>query len=264
MGTANPDATPVTLEHRGQLLRGTEYQPGTGTQVSPSVLLVHGFSDSSVGPQRLFVQMARQLVSRGAVVRLYDRLGQGLSDGEFEDITLRDEIEQVSRMIEAFARDSGGAIHVIAHSLGAVESAIAAARHPALVASLTLWSPAGVVVDDITVKNEIQGQSLTSVAANGGFDFGGMWLGQAFIDDVRNNLDVYQEASGYPGPVRVLHGTKDRIVPTEYGRRYADLLPDATFIAVPGADHAWSRVTWREELLRHLVAHLMLPEPQPL
>ncbi|OZF39562.1 alpha/beta hydrolase [Rhodococcus sp. 14-2483-1-2] len=260
MSLQNPEMAPITLSHHGQVIRGSEYRPMNADETAPSILIVHGFSDSSVGPQRLFVQTSRQLAKAGAFVRAYDRLGHGVSDGEFEDITLRDEVEQVSSMIEALGTDRSAPVHIVAHSLGAVESAIAAARHPDLVATLTLWSPAGVVVDDITVEHEIQGQPLDTVAQNGGLDFGGMWLGQAFIDDVRDGLDVYDAAAGYSGPVDIIHGTDDQIVPLEYGRRYAEFLPHATFTAISGADHAWSSRAWRDELLTRLLTLTGLPK----
>lgn len=258
MDTPEVAVTALTLAHEGSVLRGTEFRPHDAETVRPAVLIVHGFGDSHVGPQRLFVQVARHLVGAGAVVRAYDRLGQGTSDGEFETITLRDEIAQVAGMVRAFAADRSTPVHLVAHSLGAVESAVVASRLPDLVASVTLWSPAGVVVDDITVKNEIQGRSLESVAEHGGLDFGGLWLGQAFIDDVRDDLDVYAEAAGYGGPVEILHGTDDQIVPLEYGRRYAELLPQARFTAVAGADHAWSSRPWRDQLIEHLRTFLAL------
>ncbi|WP_370186682.1 alpha/beta hydrolase [Aeromicrobium sp.] len=262
MGPREPDVVPLTLSHGGRTLRGHELRP-VAVDGAPSVLLVHGFSDSSTGPRRLFVQVARRLTALGAVVRAYDRLGQGVSDGEFEDVTLRDEVDQVSSMVRELAADRSAPVHVVAHSLGAVESAIVAARLPHLVASLTLWSPAGVVVDDIVVKNEIQGRSLATVEEDGGFDVGGMWLGRAFIDDVRDDLDVYAEAAGYPGPVQVVHGAADEIVPPEYGRRYAELLPQGAFTEVAGADHAWSSRALREGLVDGLVSFLgLVPEQQ--
>lgn len=258
MSSQNPNLRPLTISHNSQLIRGHEFRPATAGERTPAVLIVHGFGDSSVGPQRLFVQTARYLARSGALVRAYDRLGHGLSDGEFEEITIRDEIEQISSMIREFSADHSAPIHLVAHSLGAVESAIAAANLPELIASITLWSPAGVVVDDITVKNEIQGQSLAAVKRNHGFDFGGMWLGQPFIDDIRNDLDVYQAASRYGGPAHILHGTADQIVPLEYGRRYTEYLPQATFTPVPSADHTWSSRTLRNKLLTQLISTLNL------
>lgn len=252
--------TSIRLEHRGGALRGWEYHPASASASASApaaaggaVLFVHGFGDSSIGPRQLFVQAATALTDTGLTVRSYDRLGHGTSDGRFADISIGDEVEQVVTMIRAFSADQGAPIDVVAHSLGAVESAMAAARVPDLVRSLTLWSPAGVVVDDIAVHDAIQGQPLAPVRDRGWFDFGGTALGRGFVDEVRDGLDVYAQARGYDGPVDVLHGTADEIVPVEYGRRYGELLSGATFTAVEGADHVWSSVPWREQLVDRLL-----------
>lgn len=253
----DPRVSPLTLDHNGRTLRGWQWEAPEGASAdAPRVLLVHGFSTDATGGHQLFVQTARHLVERGAVVRSYSRLGQGLSDGGFDEITIGDEVDQVVRMIRDFADGEG--VHVVAHSLGAVESALAAARVPELVRSLTLWSPAGVVVDDITVHDAIQGQPLAAARAQGWFDFGGMPLGMAFIDEVTAGLDVYGPVSAYTGPVDVVHGTADAIVPIAYGARYAELLSGATLTVVDGADHGWSSVPFRRRLLDILDARLGL------
>lgn len=252
-----PLVTPITLDHRGLVVRGWQWEPASGAgSGAPRVLLVHGFGDSASGARQLFVQTARHLVERGAVVRSHDRLGHGVSDGEFADITIRDEVDQVVAMIHA--ADGGQGVHVVAHSLGAVESALAAARVPDVVRTLTLWSPAGVVVDDIRVDDVIMGQPLAPMRERGWFDFGGTALGSAFVEDVQDDLDVYGPVVRYPGPADVVHGTADSVVPVAYGRRYAELLPGATLTEVDGADHGWSSVPFRQRLLRILDARLGL------
>ncbi|MCJ1715811.1 alpha/beta hydrolase [Curtobacterium sp. VKM Ac-2922] len=250
--TGSVPTTAITLDHRGRLLRGWEYggvRPG-----APAVLLVHGFGDTDTGARQLFVQTARVLAERGVGVRSYSRLGHGVSDGDFARITIGDEVAQVTAMVQQLAADAGAPVHVVAHSLGAVESAMAAAGVPDLVRSLTLWSPAGVVIDDITVHDAIMGQPIAPVRQRGWFDFGGTALGPAFIDEVQAGLDPYGVAVGYRGPAMVVHGTADTIVPVEYGQRYGELLPGATFVSVQGADHGWSSVPLRQDLLRRLLA----------
>lgn len=257
---------PVTLGHRGQTLHGWqlgEVAPPDGggdAHGAPGpALLVHGFGSTDTGGQQLFVQTARTLAEHGVGVRSYSRLGHGTSDGDFTDITIGDEVDQVSSMIRTLATDAGRPVHVVAHSLGAVESAIAASRAPGLVATLTLWSPAGVVVDDIARDDDIQGRPLAPAREHGWFDFGGMALGTGFIDEVTSGLDVYASIAAYTGPAEVLHGTADQIVPLEYGQRYGDLLPGATFTAVEDGDHGWSSVPLRRVLLDHLVAFVAAP-----
>lgn len=257
-----PAPVPITLDHGGRALRGWQLGtlPTAGT--TAAALLVHGFGSTDTGGQQLFVQTAQALAEHGVTARSYSRLGHGTSDGAFTDITIGDEVEQVVTMIRRLADDAGAPVHVVAHSLGAVESAIAAARVPDLVATLTLWSPAGVVVDDIAEHDEIQGQPLAPAREQGWFDFGGMALGTAFTDEVRNGLDVYAPIVTYTGPAEVLHGTADAIVPLRYGQRYADRLPGATFTAVDGADHGWSSVPFRRLLLDHLLRFVEAPAPR--
>ncbi|WP_439689942.1 alpha/beta hydrolase [Curtobacterium sp. SP.BCp] len=243
---------PISLEHHGRTLRG--WQLGADEPGRPAALLVHGFGSTDTGGQQLLVQTARRLADHGAAVRSYSRLGHGTSDGDFADITIGDEVEQVTTMVRTLAADVDGRVNVVAHSLGAVESALAAAREPDLVATLTLWSPAGVVVDDIASKDEIQGQPLAPAREQGFFDFGGMALGTAFIDEVTAGLDVYAGIDRYTGPAEVFHGTADQIVPLSYGERYGEVLPGAAFTPVEGADHGWSSVPFRRLLLDRLVA----------
>lgn len=252
--TPAPRVAPLELDHGGRTLRGWEH--GAVRPGAPAALLVHGFSDSGTGGHGLWVQVARALAASGTAARAYDRLGHGVSDGDFADVRLLDEVGQVTAMIRALARDAGGPVHVVAHSLGAVESALAAARAPELVASLTLWSPAGVVVDDITLHGRVMHLPLAVARERGIVDLGGMGLGMAFVDEVLAGVDVYGPVTAYAGPVDVLHGTADQVVPVAYGARYGELMPGATFTAVEGADHGWSSVELRRMLVERLLAHV--------
>ncbi len=87
-------------------------------------------------------------------------------------------------------------------------------------------------------------------------DVAGMGLGLGFPDEVLAGVDVYGPVEGYPGPVDVLHGTADEVVPVSYGARYGELMPGAAFTAVEGADHGWSSVELRRMLVERLLAHV--------
>ncbi len=87
-------------------------------------------------------------------------------------------------------------------------------------------------------------------------DVAGMGLGLGCPDEVLAGVDVYGPVAGYPGPVDVLHGTADVVVPVSYGARYGELMPGAAFTAVEGADHGWSSVELRRMLVERLLAHV--------
>jgi pimeloyl-ACP methyl ester carboxylesterase len=240
---------PLTVTHRGAVLRATRTAPEPGGSW-PTVLLNHGFSSVRTGPGRVFVTLARLLASRGVAAVALDRLGHGESDGDFADITLSDELLQVAGAVDALAaRPDVAALHLLGHSLGGVESAIVAAETEVPVASLTLWAPAGVIAEEIREEGLVLGVPVAEVRAQGYFDKDGQRLGLGFLDDAAGTA-VYERAAGYRGPVTVVHGDADETVPVSYGRRYADLFGDrASLTVLPGGDHNFATVPLREQLL---------------
>jgi pimeloyl-ACP methyl ester carboxylesterase len=87
---------------------------------------------------------------------------------------------------------------------------------------------------------------------NGNVDLGGIELGRAFLDDlVPRNLYVGVER--FENPVLILHGSEDEAVPAAVGKRYADYYKNVAFHAVDGADHTFTRLKWRDELIARTV-----------
>lgn len=54
---------------------------------------------------------------------------------------------------------------------------------------------------------------------------------------VRDRYESYRKAASVSVPALVIHGTDDEVVPFSMGRRMADLLPHAVFVAVAGGGH---------------------------
>lgn len=245
--------TPLTLTHDGRTLTGSLYDAGPE---APCALLVHPFGSTRIGPRRLFVLLADRLREAGVSSIAFDRIGHGESDGDFFDITVSDEIEQVRGMMQRAEAHARGPVHVVAHSIGGVEAALAAAADPERVASLTLWAPAAVSVDDIADGN-VHGQSLDQLDEHGRLDIDGLALGPAFVDDLRG-MDVYAGLGAYTGPARIHQGLSDDVVPLRYSRRYAEIWgdPDDLLVTYPEADHVWSVLPPREELIRATVADI--------
>ena len=68
--------------------------------------------------------------------------------------------------------------------------------------------------------------SFTSVA-----DFAAKYLAPAFL--VRDRFDSVTTLASYRGPLLVLHGSRDQIVPIAQGRALADAVPGAKFFELP-------------------------------
>lgn len=245
--------TAIHLDYNGQRLSGVRYDAPSPN--GARVLMNHAFGVTRTGVGRAFVDLARGLTDAGCTVYAFDRLGHGESDGRFQDVTVPDELDQLSAMLDHVVQDSDGPVHVLGHSLGGMESARLVAARPDDVASLTLWAAAAVFVDDIK-DNQIQGKSLDPVYETGVFDHNGQALGLPFVETAKD-FDPFEGLETYTGPVWVHQGAADNVVPMKYAERYAEIWGDAaTLYRYDKADHGWNSLPERTLLLRRTVADI--------
>lgn len=242
---------PLSTEVEGLTLRGTLYVPEHVSGPTPGAVLFHGFGGNRIDFSGFMVQVASGLVESGIAVVTYDRAGHGESDGEFFDTSVSRDIRHAHAVLAEVAAlpqiDAAAGLHLGGLSLGAVIAASVAAESSQAIASLSLWSNAAVFVDEIR-GGTIQGRSFASIDDVGYFDFMGVRMGRAMIDDAAS-FDVYARARGYAGPALIMHGTSD-FVPVEYAQRYADVWGDrAELMIVEGADHGWATVPHRDLLV---------------
>lgn len=240
---------PFQTQVDGITLRGAHYLPA-GPGPFPTAILFHGFGASHMEFSSAFVALARRLAAVGVASIAYDRAGHGESDGEFYDTSVSLDVRHAHQALATIAGldtvDSDN-LHLVGMSLGAVIASVLAAETELPLRSLTMWSTAAVFADEIR-GGTLQGRSLDALDTDGYFDFLGMRLGPAMRDDAVS-FDVYGRASGYTGPVRLLHGAED-FVPVAYAERYLEIYGDqADLIVVDGADHGWAQVPQREIVL---------------
>lgn len=258
----------VTPLHRptptGGVVRGSLYQAdGAADRTADGDLVVlhHGFGSTRTEALGLFTGLWRLLCASGYTVASFDRPGHGESDGEFEDITIDSEIEAAAETIDWLCGQpglGGRAVHLLGMSMGGVVASVAASRTRTPVSSLVLWSPAAVFVDEFRAGT-VQGRPFDGLEETGFVDFLGLKISAAYVE-AAVRFDPYAAAAAYTGPVRVLHGADDVIVPASYARRYADVLGERVEVTVvAGADHGWAsvdaRATLYGETLRFLDRH---------
>ena len=71
--------------------------------------------------------------------------------------------------------------------------------------------------------------------------WGFMKLGQEYLLTTQE-LDIYGTASAYGGPVRIIHGTQDGIVPMWCSERFAETYGDSSeLVKVEGENHTITR-----------------------
>jgi len=61
-------------------------------------------------------------------------------------------------------------------------------------------------------------------------------MGRRFFEQLRN-MDVYKTITRYKGPVQIVHGSKDAVVPLSYSEKAMKLYLMAHLGVIPGAGH---------------------------
>jgi pyruvate dehydrogenase E2 component (dihydrolipoamide acetyltransferase) len=232
-------ASGAPLLHREWLARG-ERAP---------LVLVHGFGADLNGWRRWIAYLPR---GRGALA--IDLPGHGRS-GLTDEIAIERFAEAIAAALQAEAVEFA---HIVAHSLGAAAAVAFAARAPQCVGSLTLVAPAGLGPDingafldgflrarapsslapwlaELALDPASLGSALAETTMRQRRDLGvgdtQAKVAAALFPDGSQAFSVRAALAAYPGPVKVVFGLRDRIVPPHHARGLpggvaVHLLPD--------------------------------------
>lgn len=220
----------------------------------PMVILMHGiFSSKDYNPMPA---IAQGLAQAGIASIRFDFNGHGKSEGQMQDMTVEKEISDAMAVFEYVkGLTYVSEISFLGHSQGGVIASMTAGR----LAEKGQEVPAGIVLiaPGAVIKNACQGGKFF----NARFDpadppeyircWGFMKLGREYLLTTQQ-LDIYGTASAYKGPVRILHGTKDSIVPMWCSEKYREIYGDkAELTVIEGENHTITRR--RSEVVRQVV-----------
>lgn len=228
---------PFSCAREGLTIRGHLYGRTGGLQ--PAVILSHGF----LANEGMCTGYAELLADLGFAAFTYDFCGGGplvRSDGRTQDMTVFTEAADL-RAVLAYVQGQdwvdSARISLLGCSQGGFVSALVAHDIPAQIHRLMLLYPALCIPDDAR-----RGQMLMAK-----FDPDNipeivmhipMKLGSCYPRAVIS-LDAFEAIRGYDGPVLLLHGTADRVVPVDYARRARSVYPDCTYVEIEGGAHVF-------------------------
>ena len=220
------DAAPARVLHREWLQRG-ERTP---------LVLVHGFGADLNGWRRWLGHLPR---GRGALA--LDLPGHGRSP-----LTAPISLDAFADALAAtLAQEGLPAAHLVAHSLGAAAAVVLAGRAPRLVRSLTLLAPAGFGPDinrafvngflnarspaslapwlaELTVDPAALGTGLaeTTLAQRDALGLAETQrqVADALFPEGTQAYSARAALARYSGPVQIVFGVEDRIVPASHAR----------------------------------------------
>lgn len=239
----------VWIPSRGKQMAGVLHLPrGRGRE--PSVLMLHGFTGNKSETHRLFVHTARRLAQEGFAVLRFDFLGSGDSEGLFEEMTIRGEVEDALNALTYFrgqSRVDPNRIAMLGFSLGGCVTALCQPRAGA-VKTLVLWAP---------VSNPLRWMPPQGVPEKP-VNLGGFRVGTNFYRELPE-IKPLEAIRAYKGSVLVLHGANDVAVRPEEGRAYESACGNAQrfeFRLIPDADHTFTQPEWEQSLIEQTVAWL--------
>jgi len=226
-----------------KLIRGVVRAP-EGKGPFPTVIFYHGFTVDRVGMMRLHELFARECVKAGFACVRFDFYGLGESEGDFNEMTISGEIDEALAIFkwtigQEFA-DSDRII-ISGHSMGGmIATVVAASVQPK---ALLIWSPA------LTMYYQAAFRARTMVGmTENGWDIGGLELGRNFMEEAVK-LDFLKMAEGYAGPVHIIHGSLDEVIPVEVVEKYKVFYGDTCSTKIiEGANHQFSSLKWKNDV----------------
>ncbi|MBO6067785.1 MAG: alpha/beta fold hydrolase [Bacteroidales bacterium] len=215
----------------------------TGSDKCPMVLLMHGiFSSKDINPMPT---LAKELAARGIASVRFDFDGHGKSEGRMQDMTIEKELADAKAVWDYVkALPYVSSVGLLGHSQGGVVASMTAGR---LASAGTAPEAVVLIAPGSVIKDACQGGKFF----NATFDpkdppefircWGFMKLGREYLLTTQE-LDIYGTAADFKGPVLLLHGTKDGIVPMWCSEKYLETYGDhAVLKRIEGENHLISK-----------------------
>jgi len=232
---------------RGSRLCGILANP-TSNKNGPIMILCHGFSTSK--DSSTYVRLEKILHGEGISTFRFDFFAHGESEGEFEDITISEAVDDILNAIR-FLKESGySKIGLVGSSFGGLASVIAASKTDDLFV-LALKSP---VSDDLGKLVAQESRQEIETWKERGFiyytsgDGRGLKLNYSFFED-DEKVNGYEAAKKIKIPTLIVHGDNDESVPIEQSEKIVGLIDNSRLEVIESADHRYSKPEDFEKML---------------
>lgn len=210
------------------------------SQKCPMVILSHGFGGDMTF--HLWEPIIKILNENGIGVLRYDFNGCGQSEGEFQHMTVLNEIEDLLCVI-SYVRSLPVTenISLVGHSQGGVvTSMVSGDCGDKQIKCEVLLSAAAVLRED-AIRGITQGAKFDPWHLDQPFYElpRGLKLGRDYIQSAMT-LPIYETAAKYKGKALIINGMADQVVPFTYAQLYNKVLSDSELILIPGEDHTYT------------------------
>lgn len=239
---------PFTAEAKIQKLQidgdhgklSAELQTPDGRRHYPLVMILHGFTGNKNEPR--LTAIANNLEKEGIASIRFDFNGHGDSEGDFQDMTVLNEIEDAKKVYDYVSKlPEVTSVSIAGHSQGGVvTSMLAGELGDKKVKSIALLAPAAVLRDD-AIRGNLFGVTFDSSNPPEYVEiFGNHKIGRNYIKTAQT-LPIYETAEKFQGTALLIHGTNDTVVPYTCSLNYRHIYKKNRFELLVGFDHGFSQ-----------------------
>ena len=218
----------------------------------PLAIFMHGVTlDKDSMP---LAELSGHLIDSEIAVLSFDFYGHGETGGSWDKMSVSrwvEDAESVLSYVESLWFVSE--IFLVGHSQGGVTASIVAGRHPLEVQAMALYAPAAVI-EDISKTGELPGFTFNPADIPEKVPFFAGYLGRTYFRSAQK-LRVYETAEQYNGPVIILHGTDDQLVPVPYAWKYHSIYEGSRLVLFDKEDHMFHN--YREKAAQEVTAFLL-------
>lgn len=205
---------------------------------NPIVIVCHGFSSNKYGSAG---DLSNRLNKAGISSLRFDFWGHGESDGNFEDITLSEGVDDILAALKFLTSKEYSNIGLLGTSFGGACAIVAASKITGLKA-LGLRSPVADYGERamMTMTPEQIGdwrEKGFSIYTSG--DGRQLKLKYNFYNDFKNNKG-FEAAKNIKIPTCIIHGSKDESVPIELSKKLHKIIVNSKLHIISGADHRYT------------------------
>ncbi|WP_334333436.1 alpha/beta hydrolase family protein [Companilactobacillus sp. HBUAS59544] len=201
----------------------------------PIAIVSHGLG----GDYQELGAYARDLANYGYLVYAFDFPGgssneqsTGLKQTQMSLTTEVSDLKVVKAALQKRTDVKKHQVLLVGGSQGGVVSAMMASQNPEDIKGLALMYPA------FSMSHDARKQYSTSNQIPATTDLMGFTVGRNYYRDLLKT-DVTQAATKYNGPVLIVHGDEDEIVPIKYVGQAADNFSNAEMVILKEAGHGF-------------------------
>lgn len=201
------------------------------------VVVCHGFTGSKEGGGKARAMADALAAQTGFSFLLFDFAGNGQSEGQFEDLTLTSQIQDLSAVIDWCQEQDQAPVVTMGRSFGGSTVLAQAAQDSRVVAVCTWAAPVHLkdLFSEVILSQTDDGRVILAD------ENGTVHLKKEFAQDLARH-DLLQAAADIsPRPLLIIHGENDDVVSVKEAEElYAAAGESKALQIIPQADHQFS------------------------